>query len=144
MSCARSHRGRAAGVTLVELMIAVAIVGILAAIAYPSYRQQVLRGARTDGKAELLRAAQDLEKCFTRFGAYNSGNCDAFDDLSDEGRPSENRRYQISLANADATTYLLQAVPQGGQVQDELCGTLQIDQSGLRDQTGEGEVAQCW
>jgi type IV pilus assembly protein PilE len=134
------------GVTLVELMIAVAIVGILAAIAYPSYRAQVLRSARTDAKAELLEVSQELEKCFTRFGTYNNPLCVVAGGLGGNGRPSEQRKYQISLVAGSLTVdaYRLQAVPQGGQAQDTACMTLTLDQAGRRDRTGDGPVAACW
>lgn len=122
-----------AGITLLELLVVVSIVGILAAIAYPNYRQYALRGNRTEGKAELMEASQELEKCFTRYGAYNDGNCNVYVQLQGAGRPSEGSRYQISLqAGTTATDYVLQAVPQGGQQADTVCGTLTLDQSGRR------------
>lgn len=137
-------RRKQSGITLVELMITVGIVGILAAIAYPSYRQQVLRGNRTEGKAELMEASQELEKCFTRYGAYNSANCTARGTLTGAGRPSEGRRYQISLAaTANPTTeFALQAVPQNGQEADS-CGTLTLDQTGLRGSATPADT-KCW
>lgn len=137
-------RRKQSGITLIELMITVGIVAILTAIAYPSYRQQVLRGNRTEGKAELLEAAQELEKCYTRFGAYNSPNCAAFVQLSNGvGRPSEARRYQISLVAGNPrpiTEYTLRAVPQNGQEADTTCGTLTLDQTGQRMPTTD----KCW
>lgn len=141
-------RRKQSGVTLVELMIAVGIVGILAAIAYPNYREYALRGNRTEAKAELLEAAQDLEKCYTRFGSYISANCTAYTDLTDaDGRFSEGRRYQVSVAAnpvATATTYVLQAVPQGGQVADTKCGTLRLDQTGARTVSASPADPKCW
>jgi type IV pilus assembly protein PilE len=146
MSGARSRRA-ASGVTLVELMIAVAIVGILTAIAYPSYQAQVRRGNRTDGKAELLEAAQELEKCFTRFGRYlftTAGECVAFDRTT-AGRLSEQGKYLISFQGVPtATTYTLQAVLQPGRGLDPECGTLTLDQTGLRGENGTDTVDRCW
>lgn len=138
-------RRKQSGITLIELMIVVAIVAILTAIAYPSYRQQVLRGNRTEGKAELMEASQELEKCFTRYGAYDSANCTARGTLTGAGRPSEGARYQISLAAAGprpATEYTLQAVPQNGQEADS-CGTLTLDQTGLRGSATPADT-KCW
>jgi type IV pilus assembly protein PilE len=136
------------GITLIELMIAVAIVGILVAVAVPSYRGYVIRGSRADAKAELMEASQELEKCFTRYGRYDDANCVVFANLgAGGGRLSEAGRYLISLAaNADPEdTYVLQAEPQGGQVADADCGTLLIDQTGRRDVSVDGaDLTVCW
>ena len=69
------HRQR--GMSLIELMIVVVIVGILAAIAIPSYRAYVIRSNRADAKVALLSTAQNLERCYTNSTpyAYNSANC---------------------------------------------------------------------
>ena len=71
------HRQR--GMSLIELMIVVVIVGILAAIAIPSYRAYVIRANRADAKVALLSTAQNLERCYTNSTpyAYNSANCNA-------------------------------------------------------------------
>lgn len=134
------------GVTLVELMIAVGIVGILAAIAYPNYRQYALRGNRTEGKAELMEVAQELEKCYTRYGRYDSANCVVYADLTDgTPRPSEGRRYLISFQGAVARdSYQLQAVPQGGQVADTGCGTLFVNDTGGRTVSATTPDPKCW
>ena len=141
---ARSARG----VTLIELMIAVAIVGILAAVAYPSYQAQVRRGNRTEAKAELMEATQELEKCYTRYGRYlptAAGLCVAYDGIAAGNRMSENRKYTISfVGNPTTTTYTLQAtlVANGGN--DPECGALRLDQTGRRTQTGPGPTGRCW
>ena len=59
------------GVTLMELMVVMVIIGILAAIAYPSYRAQVRRSNRTEARVALEQTAGALEKCYTRYMAYN-------------------------------------------------------------------------
>ena len=73
------------GVTLMELMIVVVIIGILAAIAYPSYRAQVMRSHRSDAKIALERAAQTLERCFTNSNPKGYGACPAPNAASDNG-----------------------------------------------------------
>ena len=140
-------RRRQVGITLIELLIAVAIVAILAAIAYPNYRQYALRGNRTEAKVEMMEIAQELEKCYTRFGSYISANCVTYTDLTDgTPRPSEGGRYLISLdlGRTDDDTYFLQAVPQAGQAIDT-CRTLTLDEIGTR---GHGAPAdpdpRCW
>lgn len=142
----RQSRTHSVGVTLVELLIAVAIVGILAAIAYPSYQAQVRRGARTDGKAELTEAAQELEKCFTRYGAYNNAACNAFTVITNNNRLSERGKYRITFQNvADpANRYLMQATLEPNQPPDPECGMLTLDESGLRGRSGTAPMNQCW
>jgi type IV pilus assembly protein PilE len=138
-----TSRRHARGITLLELMIVVAIVGILSAIAYPNYRQHVLRGNRTEAKAAMMQAAQALEKCFTRFGAYNNASCVEHTRVN-AGRLTETGKYLLSFqAPATATTFTLQAVPQSGQVADTACGTLTIDQANTRSATGSNPT-RCW
>lgn len=135
-------RNKHSGMTLIELMIAVAIVGILAAIAYPSYREYLLRGNRTEAKTALMQASQALEKCFTRFGAYDNAGCNTFNSIGDEdGMPTETGKYVLSFADIDQTTFTLRATPQGGQMRD-ICGNLQIDQAGKRE--AGADVTTCW
>ncbi|RZM02652.1 MAG: type IV pilin protein, partial [Variovorax sp.] len=66
----RTPRRRQAGFTLIELMIVVAIVGILATIAYPSYRESVLKGRRAEARTALLELMQQQERYMTQRGAY--------------------------------------------------------------------------
>jgi type IV pilus assembly protein PilE len=128
------------GVTLVELMIAVAIVGILAAIAYPSYRNQVVRSTRTEAKAALEQRALQLEKCFTRYMAYNNAACAA----ATGAQMSSDGHYQVTIANVTATTFTLSATPLPPQTQDTECAVFTINQDGLRNVTGTGTAARCW
>lgn len=143
-------RRKQSGVTLVELLIAVGIVGILAAIAYPSYQSQVRRGNRVDAKAELMEASQELEKCFTRFGRYlptGVGQCRAYDQLvAAGGRMSEKGKYQLSFVRAvTVDAYELQAVKLPNTGPDPECLTLRLDQTGRRDYTGTApNVQTCW
>ncbi|WP_444676729.1 type IV pilin protein [Halomonas sp. E19] len=63
------------GFTLIELMIAVAVIAILASIAVPSYRGYVERSLRADAKAGLLEAAGIMERCYTQYHTYNHSDC---------------------------------------------------------------------
>lgn len=66
---------RQAGFTIVELMIVVAIIGLLAGIAIPSYRDSVAKGKRSEGKAALTAAAARLERYYTQYNCYPSPAC---------------------------------------------------------------------
>lgn len=133
------------GLTLIELMVVMVIVGILAAIAYPSYREYVMRGNRTEAKTAMMQAAQALEKCFTRFGAYDNGNCTTYNQLNAAaGRLTDTGKYLLSFEDVDDVSFVIQAVPQDGQAQDTDCGTLKLDQTGKREAKEGADVSKCW
>jgi type IV pilus assembly protein PilE len=136
------------GVTLIELLTVVAVVGILAAIAIPSYRRYLVRANRTDAKTALLQTAQALERCYTNSApyAYNSATCAAAVTLP---FTVASGFYVISAADSGpaAQTYRLLATPQGTQAtQDGECGTFSLSQAGLQAVTGTFSAApeRCW
>lgn len=137
---------RQRGITLIELLIVVVVVGILAAIAIPSYRQYVIRVTRTDATRELLSVAQRLERCFSRTNDYTRVDdvptaCVTLPYTNAEGT------YRIeNVAAMTATTYSIRAVPQGGQADDTLCGSFTLNQLGQQGVTGTsaGDPRGCW
>ena len=131
------------GITLIELMIVVAIVGILASIAYPSYRENVNSGRRSDGQGALVNVAQRLERCFTQFNAYDDARCSVANDLTSDGLESPDGFYLITAAFPDGTRFTLSAAPQGPQTADTRCGTLTLTHSGARNASGT-QPDRCW
>lgn len=136
---------RASGITLIELLVVVTIVAILAAIAYPSYRQQVLRSNRTEGKIALEQAAQALEKCFTRYTSYNNGNCVAATQFDDGGGFNTPNGHYLVTATVGSTMFTLRAAPLAGQQADTQCMTFVVNERGQRTISGgTGTAAACW
>ncbi len=145
------------GFTLIELMIVVVIVGILAAIAFPSYQDSVRKSRRADAKSTLLATAQILERCFTEFNSYTNTNCSIIDAGPDIDFVSDDITKGVSGdgyytitdlgATLTATTYTLRATPtnQGGQNNDAACGTFELLHTGKKESNGNNDDDdQCW
>lgn len=143
------------GFTLIELMIGVAIIGILAGIAYPSYLKQVQKSNRSDAKVALNETAQRLQRCFTAHGKYDTaaGVCTVVDNLkAPAGIVSTEGFYEVKIAaDADLTnaTYKLTATPVAGgrQDSDDDCDRFTLNQLGVRAAFKSGNVDNtdnCW
>jgi type IV pilus assembly protein PilE len=135
---------RQTGLTLMELLIVIVVVGILAAIAYPSYRAQVMRSHRSDAKIALERYAQTLERCFTNSAPKGYAACPA------PAATSDNGHYTIARtvpAAPNDQTFLLTATATGGQTQDTACRTFTLNSVNARvAQTAAAadNSTQCW
>lgn len=132
---------RSRAFSLIELLIVIAIIGILSAIALPSYEQHILRANRMEATTALLDLSSKMQQYFVQHNSYIGAN------LHTVGMPAitENQLYQLHIHVGSPTTYLLQAIPQGTQAKDDTqCATFTYDQVGIKGITGHGTVATCW
>lgn len=129
------------GFTLIELMVVVAIVGILAALAYPSYLQFIRRGHRAEARAALLQGAQWMERGATATGTYPAAT--AFPSAL---KAVPNDKYTISIV-ADASTFTLTATPKSAPMLADKCGIYTLTNAGARTANGASSGSlfdECW
>jgi len=140
------------GFTLIELMVAVAILGILASVALPSYQNYVRQSNRAVAKSLLYENAQFMERFYTQNNQYdatvgadgvaNRGGDDIAVALPLTRSPRNGTvQYNISLQAVTDNTFILQAIPTGTMAGD-ICGTLTLTHTGV--QGADGNIADCW
>jgi type IV pilus assembly protein PilE len=135
------------GFTLIELMIAVAIVAILGTIAMVSYSSQILKSRRTDARSAVLDLAGREEKLFSTTNAYSASPSDL-----GYGAPTDvwpitigSGYYQVSVTVGNPPiSYLVTATAIGTQAKDTKCATFNVDQLGSQTSTGTETAATCW
>lgn len=131
------------GFTLIEIMIVVAIVGIISAIAIPSYQNYVEETRRSTGQADLIQVSQWMERRYSETFDYSDGGSaptlpDKFK-FSPQDRNASNAFYRISFVAISADSFTLQAEPVNGQSGDD-CGKLTLNEKGKKDADKSG----CW
>lgn len=131
------------GFTLIELMVVVAIVGILSALAAPSYFSHIRKAHREEAVSGLLTEAQNLENYFTSNNSYSAAPLSTV-----QAPPSGTAVYTISFAGGQPTTstYTILATPVvGGSMDGDECGTLQLTQAGVQSVSGGTlSATECW
>lgn len=142
---------RQRGITLIELVIVMVIIGVLASIAVPSYQNYVRRANRTDGRAALLGLATAQEKFYLQCNSYapnlgtSANDCGA--GTVQFPTSSERGYYTIAVTAADTEGWTATATPNGlPQSKDSKCQSFQLTSTGLKT-ASDGSVdttADCW
>ena len=125
------------GVTLIEMVIVLAVMGILLGISIPGYNNYMLRVHRTEAIRMLLQASMCQERIYASSGTYDTNQCHP---------ASEHNRYQIKYSEPDTRkrSFVAMATPLGAQIFDP-CGRLSLDNSGARRISAtEISAVKCW
>ena len=143
----RCGHARVAGFTLIELMIVVAIVGILGAIALPAYNSYVIRGKRAEGRNALLDLAARQERRYSDSNQYTPNLADLnYTDPASctaAGVQTETCKYTLTISGVTGSNqaFTINAQP---TFADPECGTLTLNNTGTKGEGGTGDVPACW
>jgi type IV pilus assembly protein PilE len=131
---------KVAGITLIELMVVMVIIGILTSIALPSYRNYMLRANRVDAKAALLQLAAAQEKHYLQNNTYTTD----LNQLNSSG-VSKYGHFTLDVTQADALRFTATAEAREAQVQDLRCAQFSINELGQKiGGVGGNNDPECW
>lgn len=131
------------GFTLIEVMIVVVIIGILAAIAYPSYQEHVRKSKRADAQASLMELSQFMERYYSANGKYvTAANVAPGLPFTSSPKDGTGANYNLALSNVTAFAYTLTATATGSMAGDK-CGNLTLTHTGVKGSSA-GDAKDCW
>jgi type IV pilus assembly protein PilE len=130
------------GFTLIEMLITIAIIGILAAIVVPSYNSQTMKSRRTDAKIALAEAVKNLERCYVTYNQYNDANCATYPANGANMVVSSEGHYKIVATTLNNSDYTITAQPLASspQINDTHCKNFTINSQGQKTATN----SDCW
>lgn len=147
-------RSKQQGFTLIEILIVIAILGIIAAIAVPTWDSQIRKGRRADAVVAATQAAQALERCFTRADSYERAQGCGVDALDTPNSPDGYYVVMVPDASVTVSTYEIQVRPataaertHNTQRSDERCQLYTLNNRGVKGALsagGQPTTDECW